>query len=224
VTTFVLVHGAWGRPEQWSYVIDALGDGARGVAADLPTCQRGDATFDDDVACVRALVRDAGDDVVLVGQSYGGTVVSAVDEANVRALVYVAALMLDETETLFDVVSGTPANPEGEPPDFRDDGTAHVKMNREQDEQRYSADGLARLYRYEPRPWAYAAALAKVSEPAWQRRRSTYVVATRDLVVSTSEQRRMSQRATTVIELDSDHMVHIEMPDRIAEILLAAAQ
>jgi pimeloyl-ACP methyl ester carboxylesterase len=219
-----LVHGAWGLPEQWSDVIDAIGDRARCVAADLPTCQRGDATFDDDVAHVRGWVRDAGDDVVLVGQSYGGSVISAVDEPNVRALVYLAALMADETETLFEIVTRTPANPDGDPPDFRDDGTAHITMSREDDAKQYSAAGLERLYRHEPRPWAYMAALAKVDEPGWRARPSTYVIASRDLVIATSEQRRMAQRAATVIELDSAHLVHVDMPAEVAEIILASTQ
>ena len=196
-----------------------IGDRARCVVADLPTCNRTDATFDDDVEHVRALIRDANDDVVLVGNSYGGTVISAIEEPNLRALVYVAAFMLDETETLFGIVSNAPATDQ-EFAKFNDDGSSALIMDPEGDKLSYSALGFERLYRHEPRTWAYSAALASVEKPSWRTHPSTYIVATRDTVLAPAEQRRMAQRAATVIETDGDHMIHLEMPDRIADILL----
>jgi len=96
----VLVHGAWGSPEMWRDVTDAVGVVPYEIRiADLPTTNGADATFADDVVHVKSLASAAK--VVLCGHSYGCTVITAAaaDLANVAHLVYLAGLALDDGET-----------------------------------------------------------------------------------------------------------------------------
>ena len=65
VPVVVLVHGAWGSPEMWQYVIEALPPGVEVLVADLPTCNRAGTTLSDDADHVRELVGDRH--AILVG-------------------------------------------------------------------------------------------------------------------------------------------------------------
>ena len=121
-TTFVLVHGAWHDGTCWDRVIPLLE--ARGHLVHAPTLTgHGDTadrlgpevnltTHADDVAdLVRDLVRDKDvSEVVLVGHSYGGMVISAVANRipeHVAQLVYVDAMVPEHGENAVDVMPAT---------------------------------------------------------------------------------------------------------------------
>src|SRR5271169_6837002 len=95
----VVVHGAWADGSSWAKIIALLAaDGVKAAAAPLPL-----TSFRDDVAALdRTLERVAGP-VVLAGHAYAGAVIAATRSEKVKALVYVAALALDEGETVADV-------------------------------------------------------------------------------------------------------------------------
>ena len=95
MTTFALIHGAWGTGWHWAAVPGELRRmGHQVVAPDLP-CDEPDATFDDYAAVVLAALEDIpGDDVVVVGFSLGGHTAPLVAVARpVRELVYLAAMV-----------------------------------------------------------------------------------------------------------------------------------
>ncbi|MBA2384528.1 MAG: alpha/beta hydrolase [Actinobacteria bacterium] len=104
MTTFALVHGAWGSGWHWGAVPGELQKaGHEVVAPDLP-CEDPDATFDDYAAVVlAALENTAHDDVVVVGFSLGGHTAALVAAARpVRELVYLAALVPEPGVSLSD--------------------------------------------------------------------------------------------------------------------------
>lgn len=95
MTTFALVHGAWGSGWHWAGVPGELRRmGHEAVAPDLP-CEDLDATFEDYAAVVAGALEDVpGDDVVVVGFSLGGHTAALVAARRpVRELVYVAAMV-----------------------------------------------------------------------------------------------------------------------------------
>ncbi|HUR85736.1 MAG TPA: alpha/beta hydrolase [Solirubrobacteraceae bacterium] len=95
MTTFALIHGAWGSGWHWGDVPSQLrGMGHEAVAPDLP-CEDPGPTFDDYAGVVLAALEDVeGDDVVVVGYSLGGhTAPLVASRRPVRALVYLAALL-----------------------------------------------------------------------------------------------------------------------------------
>ncbi len=104
--TVVLVHGAFADSSSWNGVVKILEkDGYPVIAAANPLRSvKGDAQS---VADVLASVKTP---VVLVGHSYGGPVISeaAYGNANVKALVYVAAFAPEKGETAAGIVRPLP--------------------------------------------------------------------------------------------------------------------
>ncbi len=108
---FVLIHGAWHDGSCWDGVAQELRAAGHDVHAPTLAGQgRGDVDRDvghaDAVASAAAFI-EAGDlrDFVLVGHSYGGTVVSKLAEQmpeRIRRLVYVNAFVLVDGESLND--------------------------------------------------------------------------------------------------------------------------
>ncbi|WP_410622083.1 alpha/beta fold hydrolase [Amycolatopsis sp. cmx-8-4] len=115
MTTFLLVHGAWHSGRSWDRVVPLLeaaghrafapsltgyGDKAHLLAPDV-----GLGTHVDDIA---GLIEDERlDDVVLVGHSYAGMVVSGVANRvpeRIAHLVYLDAMVPEDGETAIDVM------------------------------------------------------------------------------------------------------------------------
>jgi pimeloyl-ACP methyl ester carboxylesterase len=91
----VLVHGLWGNPEDWRWVREPLeAHGVVVVTPDLPSHRSIGGGRVDDAEEVRRAVRSSPTPVVLVGWSYGGSVISVAGagEASVVRLIYVADL------------------------------------------------------------------------------------------------------------------------------------
>jgi pimeloyl-ACP methyl ester carboxylesterase len=87
--TIVLVHGLWADGSCWNKVMGPLLEkGYNVIAVQNPT-----TSIEDDLAATQRAIERAGGDVILVGHSWGGFVISeAGNNPNVKALVYVAAL------------------------------------------------------------------------------------------------------------------------------------
>lgn len=74
--------------------------------------QHGLNSLESDVACVNFTIDHVPGPVVLVGHSYGGTLITkAGTHDRVGALVYIAALGPDENETSQQEQDGSPARP-----------------------------------------------------------------------------------------------------------------
>ena len=104
--TVVLVHGAWHGAWCWSALQAELDQrGIASIAVDLPGHGASTAPLGDlhgDAAAVAAVVDRIDGDVVLVGHSYGGGVISVAGALSprVRHLVYLAAYVLDATDSV----------------------------------------------------------------------------------------------------------------------------
>src|SRR5689334_12184480 len=87
--TVVLVHGAFADSSSWNGVAAKLrADGYRVIGAANPL-----RSVQGDANAVATVVKSVKGQVVLVGHSYGGAVISAAanGQPNVKSLVYVAA-------------------------------------------------------------------------------------------------------------------------------------
>jgi len=105
IKNVVLVHGAFADGSGWEAVAKILEkDGYRVSVAQPP-----ETSYADDVKYARAAIDAMGGPVVLVGHSYGGSIISeAGNDTNVAALVYIAAFALDEGESCASIETAVP--------------------------------------------------------------------------------------------------------------------
>jgi pimeloyl-ACP methyl ester carboxylesterase len=101
VPTVVLVHGAFADTSSWGGVIVELQSAGISVLAP-PNPLR---SLDGDAAYIAERVRQIDGPVLLVGHSYGGAVITVAGAAahNVVGLVYIAAFIPDEGESLAEI-------------------------------------------------------------------------------------------------------------------------
>jgi pimeloyl-ACP methyl ester carboxylesterase len=107
--TILLVHGAWADSSSWNGGIDLLLRDGYDVRA-LPNTLRG---LEADAAVISTYLKTVPGPVVLVGHSYGGSVISvaSANAPNVKALVYVDAFAPDAGESIQEELASAPPPP-----------------------------------------------------------------------------------------------------------------
>ena len=163
--------------------------------------------------------------VVVCGHSYGGFVITeaAANHPAVRRLVYLAAYMPDEGETLISLTASEP-------------GAAILGALRPQDDGRTIVDPtqVGDIFFNDCEPAAAAWAMAHLSPMftpggdtataiAWRDTPSVYIVASRDNAIPPALQRRMSAHASRVVEWDTGHSPFISQPQLVADLLASLA-
>lgn len=216
--TVVLVHGAWADASSWRKVIPLLQrEEIAVVAVQNPT-----TSLADDVLATRRTLDTVEGDVILVGHSWGGTVITeAGSHPAVKALVYVAAFAPEEGQSTGDQVRAHPAPPGlGGVAPF---GDGYIKMsvdswihNVAQDLSEEDARVLAAVQT----PLGLATFNDKVSQPAWKDRPSWYVVSTNDRAVSVELQRGLASRIRArTTALEASHMSLLSQPEAVAQVI-----
>lgn len=230
--TVVLVHGAFADSSSWNGVVARLQkDGYRVVAAANPL--RGLPT---DSASVAAVLRSIQGPVVLVGHSYGGAVISQAATGNpqVKALVYVSALIPDKGEVLSTLSAkfpGSALDPALRRVPFKNaDGTTGTDLYVAQEAFHavFAADlprTTTSVMAATQRPIAAAALADRATSAAWRTIPSWAAVATRDKALPPALERFEARRAGShTIEIDSSHVGMISHPDAITDLIRAAAR
>ncbi|MGW6425418.1 alpha/beta fold hydrolase [Nocardia sp. NPDC055053] len=230
--TIVLVHGAFADGSSWNDVIDKLIENRYPVVA-AANPLRGPAA---DAASVRGLISHIDGPVVLVGHSYGGSVISAAAAGNdqVKALVYVAAFLPAPGETALELTTkfpGTTLPGTLDPVAFtRPDGSAGTDLYIQQSKfhDQFAADvpaDRATLAAAAQRPIDQAALEEKATVAAWTDKPSWDVITTKDLNIPVAAQRFMAERAhSQVTEVEASHSVAVSHPDVVADVIERAAQ
>src|SRR5215831_14525243 len=123
--TIVFVHGLWADGSSWSKVINPLVDqGYKVISVQNPT-----TSLADDVTATKRAIDRADGDVVLVGHSWGGSVITeAGADPRVKALVYVAAFAPDKGETAGSLAESVPKTIL---PSFVQDANGYLTLSRE---------------------------------------------------------------------------------------------
>ncbi|GAA1559999.1 alpha/beta hydrolase [Kribbella lupini] len=226
--TVVLVHGAYADASGFGTVIARLtrdGYPVRTVSNPL----RGLPT---DVAAAKDVLRDIKGPVVLVGHSYGGAVITnaAAGDPDVKALVYLAALVPDVGETAFGptdvpIKHPLPPLPIVEVPTVAADGTRGTDMYlaRDQFRPRFANDvdpATAAMLAVTQRPLSKAAETQKSMAAAWRTIPSSYLITKNDQGIPPELQHFFAQRAKShVEEADSSHAVYLSHPDAVVKII-----
>lgn len=223
VKSIVLVHGALVDGSSWRGVYDILSrDGYQVSVVQEPL-----TGLADDVAATRRVIDRQHGPVILVGHSYGGTVITVAGaDPKVRALVYVAALQPDVGETTNRLASSMPGTVPVSDLETTRDGFVFL------DPHRYAADLAADLPRAEAQfmarsqvPVAAAAFDAPVTVAAWRSKPSYGIIATADRELNPKLARWMYERSgTKVSEIDAGHLVYISHPEAVARVIERAAR
>lgn len=230
--TIVLVHGAFADASGWADVVQRLT--ALGYAAYAPANPLRGVIGDGD--SVRAFVNTLDGPVVLVGHSYGGSVITnaGVGAPNVRALVYIAAYAPDENETL--LVAGAldgASNDLGEhllvrPYPGAPDGDGDAYINPEFFHQQFCADlpaELSAVMAVSQRPVTLQCLGTPSGPAAWKTLPSWYMVASNDNAIPPVAERAMAARAGAhTVEVSSSHVAFISHPQETVDLILAAVE
>ena len=230
--TIVLVHGAFADASSWNGVVDKL------LAHDYPVIAvanplRGLTT---DADYVRQIVTSVEGPVVLVGHSYGGSVISNAAKGlpEVKALVFVAAFLPEEGESAVTLSGKFPGSTLGETlrpvPVTLPDGRQVTDLYIEQGKFRhqFAADvpeETAAIMAATQRPVTDAALAESASAPAWKDLPAWVLVATEDRNIPPQAQTFMAERAkATSVSLKASHAVSVSHPGDVARLISEAAQ
>lgn len=222
VKDIVLVHGAITDGSGWRGVYDILTrDGYHVTVAQPPL-----TGLAEDVAATKRVIDLQDGPVVLVGHSYGGTIITVAGaDPKVRALVYVAALQPDVGETTNRLASMMPHHVPAGDLKLTADGFIFV------DPTRFATEVAADLPRATARfmansqvPVAAAAFDAPVTVAAWRDKPSYGIIAMDDHELSPVLARWMYRRSgANVTELAGSHLVYISHPAAVAKVIEGAA-
>src|SRR6202045_2394779 len=114
IKNIVLVHGAFADGSGWAAVAKILEQDGYTVSVPQPP----ETSYADDQKYTKAAIDAMGGPVVLVGHSYGGSIISeAGNNPNVAALVYIAAFALDEGESCASIEQAVPQSSKAFKPD-----------------------------------------------------------------------------------------------------------
>ncbi|MGR9139390.1 alpha/beta fold hydrolase [Rhizobium leguminosarum] len=228
--TVVLVHGAFADASSWNGVITRLEkDGYPVVAVANPLRS---VTSDGDY--VRKVVAGLKTDVVLVGHSYGGSVINeaAGDSANVKSLVFVAAFAPDVGETAV-ALSGkfpgsTLAPTLGEPVPL-DGGVKDLYIKQSAFHDQFAADvskAEGKLMAATQRPITDKALGEASTAASWRKIPSWFVYGDADKNIPPAALAWMAERAgskETVVVKGASHVVMVSHPDKVAKVIEDAA-
>ena len=218
--SIVFVHGLWADGSCFSKVISPLqAEGYQVLAS-----QHGLDSLEGDVAAVTRALGRVSSPVLLVGHSYGGTLITAAGtDDRVAGLVYISALAPDETETSQSLQEQFPATDVFHYIEVADgriwllpEGTRAFAGDLSEQEQKLV--------------WATQAVPdaglfnGKVDGTAWRSKPSWYIVANHDHTVHPELERFVAKRmGAHTYDVDSSHVPMLSQPDFVLDVIRTAA-
>lgn len=219
----VLVHGGFVDGSGWLGVYNILKD----KGYDVLIVQNPTKSLADDVAVTKSAIDSLNREVVLVGHSYGGVVITEAGvHPKVSDLVYIAAFAPDQGESVASLIANPP--PGAPVPPILPPKDGYLFLDRAKFAASFAADvepGLASFMADSQVPWGLDALSGAVSQAAWKNKPSYYLVSSDDKMIPPPAQRAMAGRAKAkVTEVSGSHAVYVSRPAEVAEIIAKAAQ
>ena len=219
----LLVHGAFVDASSWSKVIPLLQDEGFHVLA----VQNPNTSLEDDIAVTSQALASLSGPTLLVGHSYGGTVITNVGlTASVTGLVYIAAFAPDAGESALSISTQYPA-PAGQHlvPSYR---SGFIWLDPPDFPQLFIQDvslAQGRALAAVQKPLAPECFGAPSGPPNWKTLPSWYLVSSQDQVISPTAERFMAGRMkATTYEIDSSHASPVSHPLAVFDLIVAASQ
>jgi pimeloyl-ACP methyl ester carboxylesterase len=219
--SIVFAHGLWADGSCFSKLIPTL----QAEGHEVLSTQNCLDTVQGDVAAVKRALGRVSSPAILVGHSYGGTVITAAGtDDRVAGLVYIAALAPDESETSQSQLSKFPVTDvfsHIEVADgriwLRPDGIECFAGDLPEQEQMlvWATQGVPAADLFDQ----------KVEGTAWRSKPSWYIVAKNDRTVHPELERFVAKRmGATVREVDSSHVPMLSNPKVVLDVIRAAAK
>jgi pimeloyl-ACP methyl ester carboxylesterase len=223
IKNVVLVHGAFVDGSGWERVYGIL----RGKGFRVSIVQNPTTSLADDVAATNRVLDQQDGPTILVGHSYGGVVISeAGNHPKVAALVYIAAFVPDEGESVASLIANPP--PGAPVPPILPPADGFLTLDHAKFAASFAADldpAIAAFRADSQVPWGVTALEGKVTRPAWRTKPSWYVIAADDKMIPPPAQHAMSQRAgASVSEVKASHALYESQPAAVATAIERASQ
>ena len=220
IKNVVLVHGAFADGSGWAPVASILKSNGYKVSVAQPP----ETSYADDQKCVKAAIDAMDGPVVLVGHSYGGSIITeAGNHPMVKALVYIAAFALDEGESCASIEQDVPQASQA----FKPDSNGNWWIEEAQFVADFAADiprQLAEFMAISQVPISTDAFTHKVTNPAWKHKPTFYMVAAEDRSINPIQERMMAKRANAkTVEVKASHVAYMAFPKEAAALIEEAA-
>jgi pimeloyl-ACP methyl ester carboxylesterase len=218
--SIVFAHGLWADGSCYSKVIPAL----QAEGHECLSVQNSLDTVKGDVAAVHAALGRVSSPAILVGHSYGGTVITAAGmDDRVVGLVYICALAPDAGETSQNVIEKFPTTPifahievfEGRIW-LRMDGIGDFAGDLSPQEQKavWATQGVPDINLFNQ----------KVEAAAWRTKPSWFIVGKNDRTVQPDCERFLAKRMNaTTYEVESSHVAMLAQPKAVLDVIRTAA-
>src|SRR5580658_3760954 len=220
IKNVVLVHGAFADGSGWEAVATMLkNDGYKVSVAQPP-----ETSYAEDQKYTRAAIDAMDGPVVLVGHSYGGSIITeAGNDPKVSALVYIAAFALDEGESCASIEQGLPQASTA----FKPDSNGNWWIEQDHFAADFAADvppAVSHFMAQSQVPISTDSFTHKVTSPAWKTKPTWYMVAAADRSINPQQERMMAKRANaTTVEVNASHVAYMSHSKESAKLIEEAA-
>lgn len=222
INDVVLVHGGFVDGSGWMGVYDILEKEGFNVSV----VQNPTISLEGDVAATKMILDQQADEVILVGHSYGGAVITeAGTHKKVAGLVYITAFAPDAGESVNTLIANPPPGAPVPPILPPIDGFLFL------DKQKFAASfagdvdaAIAKFMAASQVPWGLNALGGTITTPAWKSKPSWYLLVTDDKMIPLPAQRFMCERAgATSTEVPGSHAIYVSNPSAVAALVKTAA-
>ncbi|WP_328865914.1 alpha/beta hydrolase [Streptomyces sp. NBC_00304] len=209
----VLVHGLYHRPDHFIRVAEGLR--AAGVCVVAPALHRG--SLEADTAAVQAAVDRLEKPPLVLGHSYGGSVITGL--RGVGQLVYLAAFVPDAGESAAGLGGASDRLRSAIEP--QPDGSTSLDPHRAVDAlyadcpEQLAAWAVGLL-----RPQAAGCGRGVPERQSWKHAPSSYVVCTEDRAIDPELQRVMAARCDSVRAWRTGHSPFVSRPELVIDLAL----
>ncbi len=216
IKNIVLVHGAFADGSGWEAVAKILEKDGYTVSVAQPP----ETSYAEDIKSTKAAIDAMDGPVVLVGHSYGGSIITeAGNDPKVSALVYIAAFALDDGESCASIEQALPQASKA----FKADSNGNWWIEQAHFAADFAADVPPDVSHYmsvSQVPISTDSFTHQVTAPAWKSKPTWYMVAAADGSISRDQERMMAKRANAkTVEVNSSHVAYMSHPKETAKLI-----
>lgn len=222
INNIVLVHGGFVDGSGWMGVYRILDDDGFNVSV----VQNPTISLEGDVAATKMILDQQPEDVILVGHSYGGAVITeAGTHEKVAGLVYITAFAPDAGESVNTLIANPP--PGAPVPPILPPIDGFLFLDKLKFAASFAGDvdaDTAKFMANSQVPWGLNALGGTITTPAWKSKPTWYLHVTDDRMIPIAAQRFMSERAgAKTAEVPGSHAIYVSNPRAVAALIETAA-